>query len=441
MVTVPTLAASCQDAAKVGTVTIKTPVLSNPIRGSVYLAAQNANPFSSLIAMYIVAEDESSGVLVKLAGRVTLDLSTGQLTTTFENTPQVPFEDLQVHLFGGSRAPVTTPAICGSYQATATFTPWSGSEPKAASSSFTVDSGPHGVACANPLPFQPGLDAGSSSSQAGAYSPFSVTLSREDGNQNLAGSTIHMPLGLLGKLASVTPCPESQATFATCGAESLIGHTVASVGLGPDPYTISGGSVFITGPYEGAPYGLSIAQPAKAGPFDLGEGPCDCIVVRAKIEIDHHTAALTVVSDRLPTILQGVPVQLKRVQVTVDRAGFTFNPTNCRPLGLSALLSSEQGQQAAVSVPFQVANCAKLPFKPEFTSSTAGKASKAGGASLRVQVTSGSGQANIGKVKVQLPVQLPSRLTTLQKACLASVFEANPASCSVRALLSARRRL
>jgi hypothetical protein len=423
------VSATCPDAAKVGTVTIRTPVLAKPITGSVYLAAQNANPFSSLVAMYIVAEDESSGVLVKLAGRVTLDSSTGQLTTTFENTPQVPFEDLKLQLFGGPRAPLTTPAICGNYVATATFTPWSGSEPKASSSSFTVDSGPHGAACANPLPFQPSLDAGSSRSQAGAFTPFSVTLSREDGNQNIAGTTIHMPPGLLGRLASVTPCQEPQAALATCGSESLIGHTVASVGLGTNPYTIPGGSVFITGPYKGAPYGLAIAQPAKAGPFDLGEGPCDCVVVRAKIEVDPRTSALTVVSDRLPTILQGVPVQLKHVQVTVDRAGFVFNPTNCRPLGLSAVLSSEQGQQAALSAPFQVVNCAKLPFKPRFTVSTAGKSSKASGASLRVKVTSGPGQANIGTVKVELPAQLPSRLTTLQKACIATVFEANPASC------------
>lgn len=421
--------ASCPDAAKVGTVTIKTPVLANPVLGSVYLAEQNANPFSSLVAMYIVAEDASAGILVKLAGRVALDLATGQLTSTFENTPQVPFEDLKLQFFGGPRAPLTTPPTCGLYQAIASFTPWSSAEPKTSSSSLTVDSGPHGTPCVNPLPFAPSLDAGSSNLQAGAFTPFSVTISREDGNQNLAGVTAHMPPGLLGMLSSLTLCQEPQAALATCGADSLIGHTTASVGLGSSPFTISGGSVFITGPYKGAPYGLSVAEPAKAGPYDLGEGPCDCIVVRAKIEVDPHTSALTVVSDPLPTILKGIPVQLKHVRVAVDRAGFVFNPTNCRALGLNATLSSEQGQQAALSVPFQVANCATLPFKPKFTVSTQAKTSKLNGVSLHVKVLSGRGQANIGKVKVLLPKQLPSRLTTLQQACVAAVFDANPASC------------
>jgi hypothetical protein len=431
--------ASCPDAAKVGTVTIKTPLLADPISGAVYVAAQNANPFSSLVAMYIVAEDPAAGVRVKLAGRVALDPVTGQLTSTFENTPQVPFEDLEVQFFGGPRAPLSTPPFCGAYVTSASFTPWSGTASVSPSASFTVDSGARGGPCANPLPFAPSLEAGSAGSKAGVFTPFSVTLSREDGNQNLAGATVHTPPGLLGMLSSVTPCREPQAALATCGPDSLIGHTVASVGLGPSPFTISGGSVFITGPYKGAPYGLSIAQPAKAGPYDLGTGACDCIVVRARIEVDPHTAALTVVSDPLPTILQGIPVQLKHVRVTVDREGFVFNPTNCRPLDVSALLSSEQGQQAALSAPFQATNCATLPFKPRFSVSTQGKTSKANGASLRVSVASGRGQANIGQVKVLLPLQLPSRLSTLQKACLAEVFEANPANCPAGSVVGAAK--
>jgi hypothetical protein len=423
------LPAACPDAAKVGTVTIKTPVLANPVNGSVYLAAQNANPFSSLVAMYIVAEDASSGILVKLAGKVTLDRVTGQVTTIFEDTPQIPFEDLKLHLFGGPQASLSTPATCASYEATATFEPWSGGESKTSLSSFTINSGPHGAPCVSPQPFSPSIEAGSSTPQAGAFTPFSVTFSREDGNQNLAGATVHMPPGLLGMLASVTPCQEPQAAAATCGADSLIGHTVASVGLGPTPFTISGGSVFITGPYKGAPYGLSIAQPAKAGPYDLGEGTCDCIVVRAKIEVNPDTSALTVVSDPLPTILQGIPVQLKRVRVSIDRKDFVFNPTNCAPFNLSAVLSSEQGQQAALSTPFQVVNCVKLPFRPKFAVSTEARTTKNGGASLHVHVSSQVGQANIGRVRTLLPIQLPSRLTTLQKACVAAVFEANPAGC------------
>jgi hypothetical protein len=420
---------TCPPASKLASVNIKTPLLANELTGGVYLAAQGANPFASLIALYLVARDPVSGVLVKLPGQVSLNEHTGQVSATFANTPELPFEDLRMEFFGGARAPLTTPSECGSYTTSASFSPWSAGPAASPSSSFAITSGPNGSPCTSPLPFSPSLVAGPMNIQAAVFTPFATTISREDGNQNLVGVTLHMPPGLLGKLSSVNPCQEPQAAQATCGPESLIGHTVASVGLGPDPYTISGGKVFITGAYRGAPYGLSIAQPAKAGPFDLGTGACDCVVVRAKIEIDTRTSALTVVSDPLPTILQGIPVQLKHVNVTVDRPGFTFNPTNCSQLAISATLSGEQGAIAPVSVPFEVANCATLPFKPTFKVLTQARTSKANGASLHVKVTSGPGQANIGKVKVDLPKQLPSRLTTLQKACRDATFNANPASC------------
>jgi hypothetical protein len=414
---------SCPDESKVATVEINTPLLTHPLTGYLYLAAQNANPFGSLVALYLVAEDPLSGVRVKLAGNVALNPQTGQITSTFENTPQLPFEDLKVRLFGGSRAPITTPAGCGSYTTNASFTPWSGNASVSSSSSFQINSGPNGRPCADHMPFSPSLAAGSTNLEAGAYTPFTVTMSREDGDQDLGGITMHMPEGVLGMVSSVTPCPEPQASQGTCGPESLIGHAVVSAGLGPDPYTITG-QVFITGPYKGAPYGLSVVVPAKAGPFDLGEE-----VVRAAIYVDPHTSALTVVSDPLPHMKDGIPFQLKHVNVTIDRPGFTFNPTNCSQLQIAATLSSVEGTTAPASVPFEVANCATLPFKPRFTVVAGARTSKAGGASLHVRVTSGPGQANIAKVRVVLPKQLPSRLSTLHQACQESVFNANPASC------------
>jgi uncharacterized repeat protein (TIGR01451 family) len=413
----------CPDGAKVGIVHIKTPLLSHELDGAVYLAAQNANPFGSLVALYIVARDPISGVLVKLAGEVRLDGQTGQLVSSFANTPQLPFEELRVEFFGGARGPLSTPAACGSYETKASLVPWSGTTAAQAASSFQITSGANGSPCANPLAFSPSLTAGSTSIQAAAFTPFTMTMARPDGNENLAAITVHLPPGLLGKLSSVTPCPEPQAAQGICGPHSLIGHTAASAGLGPEPYPVPG-TVFITGPYKGAPYGLSIVTPAVAGPFNLGT-----IVVRAKVEVDPHTSALTVVSDPLPTMLQGIPLQLKHVNVTVDRPEFTFNPTNCRQLPITATISGEHGATVPMSVPFQVANCATLPFKPKFTVLTQAKTSKANGASLHVKVTSGLGQANIGKVKVDLPKQLPSRLTTLQKACPDATFNANPASC------------
>jgi hypothetical protein len=424
---------SCPEASKVGTVEIRTPLLPHPLVGAAFLAQQEANPFGSLIALYLVVKDPYSGVIVKLAGEVKPNPVTGQLVSTFDNTPPLPFEDLTLHFFGGSRAPLGTPALCGGYTTTASIAPWSGNAPVDSASEFQITSGPNGTPCSNPLPFAPSLTTGSLNIQAGAFTPFTMTMSREDGNQNLDAIQLKMPSGLLGTLSNVKLCGEAEGNAGTCGPESLIGHTTVSVGLGGNPYTVNGGEVFITGPYEGAPYGLSIVNPAKAGPFNLGK-----VIVRAKIEVNPENAALTITSDStgpyaIPQFIDGIPLEIKHVNVSVDRPDFTFNPTNCAPQEIGGGLTSSQGAVSTLHVPFQVTNCATLKFKPIFTVSTAGKTSRKDGASLNVKLTYpkapfGS-QANIGKVKVDLPKQLPSRLTTLQKACPDSTFDVNPAAC------------
>ncbi len=424
---------TCPESAKVGTVEISTPLLPEPLVGAAYLATQNANPFGSLVALYIVVEDPTAGVLVKLAGEVKPDPATGQLVSTFKETPQLPFEDLVLHFFGGSRAPLGTPALCGGYTTTASIEPWSGNVPVDSSSEFRITSGPNGSPCSNPLPFDPSLTTGSLNIQAGAFTPFTMTMSREDGNQNLDAIQLKMPPGLLGELSKTKLCEEAQANAGTCGPESLIGETTVSVGLGGNPFTVTGGKVYITGPYAGAPYGLSIVNPAKAGPFNLGQ-----VIVRAKIEVNPEDAAITITSNStgpyaIPQIIDGIPLQIKHVNVSINRPEFTFNPTNCAPQEIGGSLTSSQGTVSTLHVPFQVTNCAVLKFKPIFSVSTNGKTSRANGASLNVKLTYPKApfgaQANIGKVKVDLPKQLPSRLTTLQKACPAATFAANPASC------------
>jgi hypothetical protein len=432
----------CPDASKVGTVTIKSPLLpkGQNVEGSLYLAtpAPNGeagkNPFNTLAAAYIIAQDPISGTLVKLPGSVSLNGSTGQITSTFENNPQLAFEDAEIHLFGGERAPFATPAHCGTYTTNATFTPWSGTAPVKSSSSFQITSGPNGSPCPPAaLPFGPSLAAGSPNINAGSFSALSTTISREDGNQDIQAVSLHMPPGLSGILKGVELCPEASANAGTCAPNSLIGHTIVSVGLGGDPFSVTGGQVFLTESYKGAPFGLSIVNPAVAGPFDLGK-----VIVRAKVEVDPHTAQLTVTTDEsgpyaIPHILDGIPLQIKHVNVLVDRPGFTFNPTSCNPQAITGTIQSDQGASASVSTPFQVTNCASLKFAPKFTVSTAGKTSKASGASLSVKLTYPNAPAgtyaNVAKVKVSLPKQLPSRLTTLQKACTAAAFEKDPASC------------
>ena len=423
----------CPESAKIATLEIRTPLLPHPLVGAAYLAQQDANPFGSLVAMYLVAKDPYSGVIVKVAGEVKPDPVTGQLVSTFENTPQLPFEDLTVHFFGGSRAPLGTPALCGGYKTTASISPWSGNASVDSSSEFLITSGPNHTQCSAPLPFAPELTTGSLNIQAGAFTPFDMTMSREDGNQNLEGVQLKMPPGLSGLLTGVKLCGEGEGNAGTCGPESLIGETTVSVGLGGNPYTVKGGKVYITGPYEGAPFGLSIVNPAKAGPFDLGQ-----VVVRAKIEVNPITAALTITSDtsgpyKIPQIIDGIPLQIKHVNVTITRPDFTFNPTNCSPMQIGGALTSTEGAVSTLHVPFQITNCAVLKFKPGFSVSTAGHTSRANGASLHVRLTYPKAafgtQANVAQVKVDLPKQLPSRLPTLQKACPHTTFEANPAGC------------
>ncbi len=449
----------CPNGSKVGTVKIKTPLLEHELEGAVYLAAQNNNPFGSLLAMYLVAEDPYSGSLIKLAGEVSLDPATGQIVTTFKNTPDVPFENLELHFFGGERAPLATPSRCGTYTTTATFVPWDGNGPVNAESSFKIEHGPGGGPCPGAgLPFNPSLTGGATNVNAGAFSPFTLTMTRKDGEQNLQSVEAHLPPGLSGILSNIELCPEPQANLGECPANSLIGESTISVGVGNQPYTVSGGKFYLTGPYNGsgactvgqagcAPFGITFEVPAKAGPFDLkrnsanpaGEDPCDCVIVRGKIEVNPITAAITITSnppgtpDSIPTSIEGIPLEIQHVNAITTRGDFQFNPTNCNEMQVTGTIHSSEGSTDTIDVPFQVTNCAVLGFKPGFKVSTSGKTSRANGASLNVKLTYpkapfGS-QANIKSVKVDLPKQLPSRLTTLQKACPAKTFEANPAGC------------
>jgi hypothetical protein len=428
----PTSSPSCSSASKVGTVTLKSPDLPNPLKGGVFLAAQDQNPFQSLIAMYIVAEDPVSGVIVKLAGDVHLT-ETGQITTTLTDSPQAPIEEAEFDFFGGDQSALATPAKCGRYITRASFVSWSGGPAVEDSSTSEINKGPHGGPCPGQLPFSPGFEAAASNVQAGAFTPLQTVINREDGSQQIQAIQVKTPPGFSALITSTTPCQEPQADQGTCGAQSLIGDTSVSVGVGNQPYTVVGGHMYLTGPYEGAPFGLSIVVPAKAGPFDLG-----VVVVRAKVEIDRQTAQATITTDStgpyaIPHFLKGIPVEIRKVTASIDRTGFAFNPTSCDQFAITGALTSNEGASVPVSSPFEVANCAKLAFAPKITASTAGKASKANGASLDVKVGYPTGPegtyANIKAVKVDLPKQLPSRLTTLQKACLAATFEANPASC------------
>jgi hypothetical protein len=432
----------CPEASKIANVRIKTPLLEGELEGGMYLASpQNfegfpqENPFSSLIALYLVAEEPKAGVVVKLPGKVALNEATGQVTTNFEQTPSLPFSDLHVELFGGDRAPLATPVSCGEYTTGASLTPWSSSSSVDTTAGFGITTGPGGGACSpSPLPFAPSLTSSTSNLSAGAFTSLQTTINREDGQQSLSGVALTLPPGVSAVLASVPLCGEAQANAGTCPVQSQIGEAMASAGLGPDPYTVTGGKVYLTQGYGGAPFGLSIVTPAVAGPFNLGN-----VVVRAKIEVSPLTAAVSVVTTgEIPHILRGIPLQLRHVRVLInggpDHANaFMFNSTSCESAKATGTVSGAEGAHSEVSSPLSVGDCASLKYEPKVTVTTNAHTSKADGASLNFKISYPQGamgkDAWFAKVKLDIPKQLPARLTTLQKACTEKQFETNPAGC------------
>jgi hypothetical protein len=435
-------AAECPPAAKLGTVEVNTPLIAHPLPGAIYLAKQSENPFGSLLALYITVNDPATGVVVKLPGKIEADPVTGQLSVSVQQDPQVPFEDFKIDLFEGSRSPLTTPATCGTFSTTSSLTPWSSPEAPSVSpeGSFGITEAPGGGACpasAGQEPNTPAFSAGTFTPIAGVYSPFVLHLSREDGSQQLRALNVTLPPGLIGKIAGIAQCPQAnieaaehrnglgqgqlEATTPSCPAASEVGSAHIGAGSGA-PFYVTG-HAYLAGPYRGAPFSIVVVTPAVAGPFDLGT-----VVVRSALFINPLTAQVSVQSDPFPTILDGIPLDLRSITVEVTRSQFTLNPTSCSKM---SILGSSTGEssQAPLSSPFQVGGCTGLPFKPTFTASTQGKASKAKGASLSVKLTANPGEANVGKVDVQIPSQLPSRLSTLQKACTEAQFNTNPAGC------------
>jgi hypothetical protein len=432
---------SCPAASKIGTARAKSPLLEGAgekeLEGSVYVLQSNPPHLKLLAAL------AADGVNVKLVLDAELNEQTGQISTRVIDAPQLPVSDFKLTLDGGATAALDTPTRCGSYQATADFTPWSaplGSD-FATSSAIGIVAGADGGSCpGSPLPFAPSLTAGSGEALAGAFTSFSTTLARGDGQQRIERLQFKAPAGLAGMIASVPLCAEPQAAQGTCSPASRIGHVTAQSGAGANPLTIPQPGepepqIYLTGPYQGAPFGLSIVTRLLAGPFDLGT-----IVTRARIEVDPHSAQVIVTSDPLPQIIDGVPTDLRSVSAVIDRPGFMFNPTDCMPssfvgsaTGASAPGSGEAGASAPIASRFVVGGCRALAFNPSFSVSTSGKTSKANGASLTAKLSYPNApqgtQANITRVKVDLPKQLPSRLTTLQKACTNAQFEANPAGC------------
>jgi hypothetical protein len=390
---------SCPAASRVGTVKIETPLLGNPVEGSVYLATQGTNPFNSLLALYVSVVEPETGAVVKFAGKVSPDSQTGQLTATFSETPQLQFETLHMQLKGGENAPLVLPSACGTYTAQAVLRSWAEPDrPVPSASRFVVDRG-----CEAAVRFAPGLEAGATDPRGGAFSPFVLRVTRDDGEQNLAKIEATLPEGVLAKLAGVPLCPGDEATAGTCPAASRVGTAVVGAGAGSTPvYVPQPGKpptgVYLAGPYKGAPYSLVVEVPAQAGPFDLGT-----VVVRNALRVDPTTTRVTADSNPLPQILQGIPIAYRDVRVAIDRPRFTVNPTSCREQQVTSTLVSGAGATASPSARFELAGCGELGFSPALKLSLKGQARRTGNPALTAVLKAPKGEANITKTTVVLP--------------------------------------
>jgi hypothetical protein len=409
----------CPPASRVGTLLAKTPLLEEAIEGSVYLAAPRDNPFNSFLAIYIVARIPERGVLVKQAGEVRADPATGQLTTLVDDLPPIPYSSFELDLREGPRAPMVTPQLCGTYTTTARFYPFS--DPEAAverSAPFAINLSADGTPCAASeagLPLHPTLEAGSTAPMASAFAPFVFRLSRTDGEQRFSSLEATLPKGLTAKLTGVPYCSEPRIAAArarevegggaleqaapSCPAASRVGTVNVAAGAGSDPYYVQG-TIYLAGPYEGAPLSLAIITPGVAGPFDLG-----AVVARAGLYVNKSNAVVTVKSDPIPTILRGIPLDIRMIEVNTNREAFTLNPTNCEPMAATGTLTSTSGTTAALSNRFQVGGCRNLAFKPKLSLSLKGVTRRTGHPTLKavVRPSNGAGFANIEKAVVKLP--------------------------------------
>lgn len=417
---------TCPANSQIGTVKIDTPLLDDPLEGALYLAEEGNNPFGSKFAMYMVAS--GSGTLIKVAGKIELDPVTGQITTTFDGNPQLPFEMLELKFHGGPRAALSAPSTCGAYEATGQLTAWGAVGPTPVSSRFQIDQG-----CEDSRMFSPALKAGTQNPVGGGYSPFTLQVTAPEGQQNLSTIDASLPPGLLAKLAGVAVCPDSAAASGGCPSASQVGVTTVATGPGTNPIYVpqpgkESTAVYLGGPYKGAPYSLIVRVPAQAGPFNLGT-----VAVRNALYVDPVTTQVTTKSDPLPQILDGVPIAYRDVRVEINRSEFTLNPTNCDAMQVGSTLTSVARTVASPSVRFQAANCASLGFKPTLALRMRGQTKRAGNPALTATLQAPPGQANIASTTVILPKTAFIDQRHVNSPCTMAQFNAN--ACPAKSIL------
>jgi hypothetical protein len=403
-----TEAARCPEDSKIGTLAVETPVLPGLLPGAVYLGEPKpGNRFRLILAF------DGFGVHVKLAGSAVLDPQTGQIRISFQDLPQAPFAEFNMHIFGSERGPLDTPARCGTYEVQSEFDPWDAALPNVISRQFFhITEGPNGTPCpAKERPFAPGFQAASASNAAGAHTSFSFDLTRQDGEQNLSALDLTTPPGFTATLKGLTYCPDAAIAAAasqshtglaeqaspSCPASSQVGEFTTGAGPGSHPLYLPG-KVYLAGPYQGAPLSFVFITPAVSAGYDLGN-----VVVREGLDINPETAQVSTAGAPLPQIFEGIPLRLRQIMVDLNRPGFALNPTDCDPFSVSARVFGDEAAVSSSSAHFQVANCASLPFAPKLSLKLTGSTRQAGNPALTATLTARPGEANISRARVTLP--------------------------------------
>ncbi len=422
--------AECPEFSKVGSLSLDSSALPGPLPGYIYIGAPLPGERYRLILT-----GDGFGIHVKLVGTVEPNPQTGQLVISFQNLPQTPFQDFNMHFFGSERGLLATPTRCGTFAVNSTFTPWDTSLPDQSSSQFfRIVSGPDGTACpGSSRPFSPQFAASAVRNEAGGHAPFVLRLTRNDGDQNLASLSVTTPPGLLATLRGIPYCPDAALAAAaapsysglaeqqspSCPAASQIGTVTVGAGAGTHPVYLPG-KVYLAGSYKGAPLSLAVITPAVSGPYDLGN-----VVVRAALEVNPTTTQITAVSDPLPQILQGIPLRLRSILIDLNRQNFTLNPTNCAPLSVNAQVGGAEGGSASFSEHFQVANCATLPFAPKLALKLSGGVKRNTNPALQATLTSNEGAANLATTSVALPHSLLIDNAHIKNPCTKPQFAAH----------------
>jgi len=403
---------SCPASSRIGSIEVESALVDHPLPGSVYAATPGDNPFGSLLAIYAVVEDPRAGLLIKLPGHVVPDPNTGRLVTTFDNNPQLPFTHFKLNFFGGAHGVLRTPATCGNYSTTSSLTPWSAPDsgpPAPAKDDYAISAPPAGGGCGSSLTNAPSLDAGVISPVASKYTPFVLHLRRNDGSQPISSFKTTLPPGLTGRLAGTAECSDAALATAvsktgaqeqsspSCPSSSHLGSVVAGAGAGPSPF-YAHGDAYLAGPYKGAPLSLAVITPAVAGPYDLGT-----IVVRAALRVDGSTGQIAAESDQIPSILQGIPLDVRSIDVSIDRPNFTLTGTSCDPSAFSGSATSTFGQVAPLTARYQLGECTGLGFKPKLGIRLFGSTKRGGHPALKGTVTMPAGGSNIAEASVALP--------------------------------------